>query len=277
MRLSEPGSHPNWEEWSSILITDTDGGNAVLIDDDQEGISPITWSSDGRFIVYSKLVNGYDQVVVALADGSSTRVISTGARSSWGPVLAPDDRRIAFVDGYPDVLGVSLVDVDGSNLRQLMRRPLPDFDLMDWSPDGRLLVYAAGGNGDGTTDLRLIDVAAMVERSLVASPGDQFGPVWSPDGAWIAYLDEVAGGETRVTVARADGSGALAISELGGWDYPRWSPDARSITSTDAQFGHPPMVTTLDPTRSRPATTFALPDVSGTGRSDQLTWQRLAP
>jgi Tol biopolymer transport system component len=276
-RLSEPGSHPNWEEWSSILITDIDGGHPVLIDDDQEGISPITWSSDGRFIVYSKVVDGYDQIVVALVDGSSTRVVTSGRQSSWGPVLAPDDLRIAFADGDPAVVGVSIVDVDGSNRRPLVRRPLPDFDLADWSPDGRRLVYAAGGSGTGTTDLWLVDVAAGTERPLVATADDQRGPVWSPDGGKIAYLDESDPRGSRVIVVGVDGVDPHAISAVGGWTYPQWSPDAHRVIATDAQFGRPPTVAILDPSGHDPAASLVLPDVTGIGRADQPTWQRLAP
>ena len=245
-------------------------------DDDQEGISPITWSSDGRFIVYSKVVNGSHQIVIALADGSSTRVITSEAQSSWGPVLAPDDRRIAFALGDPDVLGMWLVDLDGSNRRTLVPRRLPGFDLADWSPNGRLLVYAAGGAGNGT-DLWLVDVATGTERPLLRTPGDQYGPVWSPDGAWIAFLGAVPGDATRVTVVGADGLDPHAISEPGGWTYPQWSPDARSVIATDSQLGRAPFLAILDPSRLAPATTFALPDVAGPGRADQPNQQRLAP
>jgi Tol biopolymer transport system component len=136
-------------------------------------------------------------------------------------------------------------------------------------------VYAAGPSADGGTDLWLVDVTAGTERLLVGGSGDQFAPVWSPDGAWIAYLDEPAGAGTRVTVIRANGLDRLAITELGGWTYPQWSPDAKSVIATDAQLGQAPTLEILDPTGRNPARAFALPDVDGMGRSDQSSWQRV--
>ena len=172
---------------------------------------------------------------------------------------------------------MSLVDIDGSNRRPLVRRRLPDFDLADWSPNGRMIVYASGPSQDGNTDLRLIDVAAGIERQLVATPHNQVGPVWSPDGAWIAYLDDVDPAGSRVMVVSADGRDVHRVSERGGWTYPQWSPDARHVVATDAQFGRPPRVVILDAAGREPAASFALPDVTDVGRGDQPTWQRLAP
>lgn len=86
-RLSQPGSHPNWEEWSSILISDVDGGHPVLIDDDQEGVSPIAWSSDGRFIVYSKLVDAGDHDRDRSGRARRERSVANWRRINWDATL----------------------------------------------------------------------------------------------------------------------------------------------------------------------------------------------
>ena len=41
---------------------------------------------------------------------------------------------------------------------------------------------------------------------LTQGPGPHTNPVWSPDGAWIAYLSKAAGGDWQVWAMRADGS-----------------------------------------------------------------------
>jgi Tol biopolymer transport system component len=277
-RLSAPGSHPNWEEWGSVIVTDEHGRNAVVIDDDHEGISPVTWSSDGRFLVYSKLVDGRDQVVVASSDGSSTRLITSGPQSNWGPVLASDDRRIAFAKGYTSVLGVYVIDVDGSHERPLAQRLMPHFDLAAWSPDGRTLVYAAGNQPAGTVAIWAIDLATGAERQVVRRPGNQLGPAWSPDGERIAYLEELSADRYWVVVVKADGAGPHKITDVGSWTYPQWTPDARHVVAADTRpNGGEPVLAILDPDGREPATIRALPDVPGFGRADLSTVQRLAP
>ena len=88
-----------------MIVADADGGNAVVIDRMIEAPSPITWSADGRFIVYSKIVGEVDQVVVAATDGSSIRVVTGGPEANWGPALNPT-ATIAIVKGFPLVLGI---------------------------------------------------------------------------------------------------------------------------------------------------------------------------
>ena len=79
-------------------------------------------------------------------------------------------------------------------------------------------------------------------------------------------------------VAGADGSNKLSISEPGDWFLPQWSPDARHVLAVDGRNGGgQPIVALLDPLGIEPMTSFEIPDVSGVGRADFGSWQRLAP
>ena len=46
------------------MVADADGRNPIVIDPMVDSPSPISWSADGRFIVYSRIVDGVDQVFV---------------------------------------------------------------------------------------------------------------------------------------------------------------------------------------------------------------------
>ncbi len=73
-------------------------------------------------------------------------------------------------------------------------------------------------------------------RNLTASPGvHDRSPVWSPDGARIAWFSD-EGGEYALHVAAQDGRGERRTYVLGGagfYDDPRWSPDGRKLSFTD--------------------------------------------
>ena len=83
----------------------------------------------------------------------------------------------------------------------------------DLSADGKRLVYIAGGIGDakfGTSDLVIYDFQTRQFTRLTNSKGMIFkhSPRFSPDGKWVAYIEEGAGPNNRSLVAvRADGSG----------------------------------------------------------------------
>jgi dipeptidyl aminopeptidase/acylaminoacyl peptidase len=110
------------------------------------------------------------------------------------------------------------------------------------SPDGQFVAYTVReANWDDNnfhTEIWLADVKTGAVRQLTShAKKSSTSPVWSPDGATLAfaadrddkrqiYLIDPRGGEARKLTAAEEGAGSFA-----------WSPDGRSIayTSTDAK------------------------------------------
>jgi Tol biopolymer transport system component/DNA-binding winged helix-turn-helix (wHTH) protein len=66
-------------------------------------------------------------------------------------------------------------------------------------------------------------------RRLIASPGQNASPQYSPDGSRICFRSDRSGKE-ELWVARADGSGAFPITSGSNTpSVPRWAPDGRSV------------------------------------------------
>jgi Tol biopolymer transport system component len=282
-RIPEPNSIQKWEEWGDVMVANADGGHPIVLDADVHSPSPMTWSPDGRFIVYSRTVGKVDQVFVAAVDGSMRRQITSGTLSNWSPSLSPDGRTVAFIrtgEGYSPIDGLWVIQIDGTNERQITTGTIYGFDSAEWSPDATTLLFSADLQTDDVDtdngDLLAVGLDGEPERLVVTAPGDDIGPTWSPDGLFIAYLDK-SGDQSQVMVAAADGSDPHEISDVGDWFYPQWSPDARHVLAVDGRTGGgQPIVAILDPFGKEPAASFALPDVSGLGRADLPSWQRLA-
>ena len=97
-----------------------------------------------------------------------------------------------------------------------------------WSPDGTRFVY--GGRGGL---LYSVDVGSGDRSLLVRLPGENLDSMdeieWSPDGAYLAIMNDLQPGGGRLYVMNADGSGVRVLLddfELGGF---AWSPDGTRL------------------------------------------------
>jgi serine/threonine-protein kinase len=96
------------------------------------------------------------------------------------------------------------------------------------SPDGQSLLLRVGS---GTTaDLRYRRVSGdTTSRAFVATPASEVEARFSPDGRWVAYASDEAGGGLDVYVrAFPDGAVAYRITETGG-GQPVWARDGQSL------------------------------------------------
>ncbi|MEB2289454.1 MAG: hypothetical protein OZ934_15280 [Anaerolineae bacterium] len=104
------------------------------------------------------------------------------------------------------------------------------------APDGRSVVYASDASGSYQIHLLRLDGSAPV--ALTASAGMSFAPVFSPDGAQIAFVSTRQNGVPTIWVMNADGSGQRQVTtELGRATSPSWSPDGRQLLYSSEQFG----------------------------------------
>jgi WD40 repeat protein len=148
-------------------------------------------------------------------DSRARRITARGRDGVWSPT----GQRLAFVRGH--ALWSIGVDSRQSRLIWLLQKtqvPSPDSSAIDWSPDGRRLVFA---DSEG----RLWDVGIATPRIRRLGPAGLrgFAPRWSPNGALVALVDE--DGWLTVLNTRTGSVRLLA----GGVDGYAWSPDGQFL------------------------------------------------
>ena len=171
-------------------------------------------SPNGRWLVATR--NGELWLQPFGGDDSRARRLTRKGRDA---IWSPNGQRLAFFRGR--ALWSIRVDSHGSRLLWLLPEdiaPPPDAGAIDWSPDGRRLVFA---DPQG----RLWEVAISAPRLRRLGPVGLrgFSPRWSPRGTWVAFADE----DGRLTVLNVRSGRVRVLAQaVNGF---AWSPDGRFL------------------------------------------------
>jgi Tol biopolymer transport system component/C-terminal processing protease CtpA/Prc len=147
---------------------------------------------------------------------------------------SPNGREVVFVKRGE----VFVTSVKEGTTRRITNTPEQERSA-SFSPDGRSIIYASERNGSWNIyvtsltrkdEQQFFNATVLKEEPLIATPAEEFQPVWSPDGKEVAYLEErtavkvynLASKKSR-TVLAADRN----YSYSDGDQYFSWSPDSR--------------------------------------------------
>ncbi len=145
---------------------------------------------------HGPLVVGRDRDIWLVGpDGSDATRLTDGEQALW-PVWSPDRSRVAYLSvDIRDLSGdVALVVVRPGEAPETMARSVSAHAPPAWSPDGRLLAYTSLADYDpvleaGPISIRTVDVETGLQTNLTGNTYDlAFNPVFSPDGAGIAFV-----------------------------------------------------------------------------------------
>ena len=97
-----------------------------------------------------------------------------------------------------------------------------------WSPDGATLLVEATFPDTGRDVLTASTSEPGTWEPLVQTPANEWSPVLSPDGRWLAYMSDQSGREEVYVQQYPELSGRIQIS-TGGGHAPSWSFDGREL------------------------------------------------
>ena len=117
------------------------------------------------------------------------------------------------------------MNADGSGQRRLTDVRRTHYGV-DWSPDGRKIVFDEGNPGEATS-IWVMNADGAGKRQLTPLTGliRDFGPAWSPDGKQVAFtrvFGTARDARQSVFVMAADGTGQRALSSGGKQLMPSW-------------------------------------------------------
>ncbi len=207
-QLSNGGAKQLWTMWSAdgkqiFYVSDRDGaqniwtkplkGTEKKLTDFRDG--RVLWASisfDGKQIVFERdfkiwqmnTDNGKSSEVSINLRGTAAGALTEKLNLS-GQIrefaLSPDGKKIAVV-ARGEVFAASAKD--GGDAQRVTNTPAPE-SFAAWSPDSRKIIYVSERNGK--RQIFQYDFADDKETQIT-NTGDDFSPVYSPDGKSIAFI-----------------------------------------------------------------------------------------
>ena len=150
----------------------------------------VAWHPDGDRLAFSRRTRAehgslLDDLFVVGADGSDERRLTYGRRTS-APTFGPEGERLAFVATTNGTANVYLRTLKSGTMTRVTNYT-GDVQItgLQWHPSRDTLALARVSGGDRA--LVLYDLDTGASTALTDPASDDRRPVWSPDGAQLAY------------------------------------------------------------------------------------------
>lgn len=176
-----------------LYVSEADGSDLRKLDTDL-GSEPFPkfdysprWSPDGRRIVFQKswegvTYEGGEDLYLIDSDGGGLREFASNSPAPDGsPDWSPDGSQLVVARGSWEHSNLYVVDVDGSDLRQVTAGP-GEATQPVFSPDGRWIAYAARSTDDDRHSYIVKIRTDGSGASVIARDQDVefFSPDWAP-------------------------------------------------------------------------------------------------
>jgi Tol biopolymer transport system component len=226
------------------LFVDAAQGRAELVRYDPKaqlfvpflsGISAgeLDYSRDRQWITYVSYPDG--TIWRSRADGSDRLQLTYPPSEAGLPRWSPDGAQVAYSAALPGrPWKIFLVSAQGGTPQELLPEGRGQSDPQ-WSPDGKRLAFGQLTETENT-GIYILDLAT---HQVLSMPGSEkfFGPRWSPDGNYMAALNEDS--TKLVLYDFKTQRWSDWIDEPGIVGYPNWSSDGSYVYYDTTNTDHP--------------------------------------
>ncbi len=151
------------------------------------------------------------------------------ADRAYVPITAASDGTVAFRRNGAARMRIGWFTRDGRRMDALDE--LGEYEGVSISPDGTRVAFGYFDALESLNHISIVPARGGVPRRFTFARGNQYSPIWSPDGAQLAFSDDHAGVDT-ITAKPVAGKGnerALIPPPASSTYAQSWSPDGAHI------------------------------------------------
>lgn len=235
---------------TQIWIVQTTTGRAFQLTRNEKSSSNPRWSPDGQWLAFtSNRLEDKNQIFVIQPEGGEAVQLTKSETAVSNFAWSEDGKQIAYTATEPvpqiskdrkEYLGdyevvrkeYNYVHLWIFNVSEALSAPVigkqhtkkKDFsvDSFAWSPDGQRLAFSATVNPDliqgVTSDIYLLSLVDDSVKKLVAQPGPDSGPRFSPDGTQIVFSSAMGNtkffaSDSRLAIVPVNGGTPRSITD----------------------------------------------------------------
>ncbi len=218
------------------------GAEVKLADCEFNEVPALAWSPDGRWLAWPDRVQTNEPFRIVLFElaSSQKRVLTAPPAGTLGDLdlaFAPDSQSLAFLRSpVPGVEDAWIVKLTGGEPRRVTTDNVKVHGV-DWTPDGKHLVYAS--NRGGLFSLWRSAIHGGEPQSIGVGGGNTDAPSVAPDGKRIAYeLWQDEANIYRLDLKQPSDAQATKLLFSTRWDWnPAYSPDGARIAFVSDRRG----------------------------------------
>ena len=222
--------------WSSNVVGDIylqniNATTARRLTFDGVRVEGLTWTPDGRDIVFSSWRSGLATLWKVPVSGGEVEALAGVGGDAYSPAVSARGNLLAFTrsEENDNIWGILVTPAGraGYPPRKLISGTSWQVDG-EFSPDGKRIVFASYRSGNA--EIWVADADGSNAAQLTSFGGPLTGtPRWSPDGRWIAF-DSRPNGRSGVFVLGVEGGVPRRLTPPATDAFvPSWSRDGKWI------------------------------------------------
>jgi Tol biopolymer transport system component len=220
------------EATSDVYTVPVSGGASQQLTFDKTFVNGLTWTADGKKIVFSSRRDGSQALWVVPVEGGEPARLPFGGAKASRPAIARRGNRLAYTEGeiHPNLWVIER----SPNSDKLFggAQPFLSSSAYNSSPqfsrDGRKITFASGRTGH--IELWTCDATNCNDpQQLTFLKSSSGTPRWSPDGTRIVF-ESRPHGHSQIFVVNAGGGMPIALTDGNAEDkVASWSSNGRFL------------------------------------------------